>query len=134
MNSEIELKLLKDIEELKRKVSLLEGKDENQIPAYQYSKIRDIDLKKLFDIEKKLSPTIFNSWFNNDICLTTDIVMYLQKLIEQNSGLIDDYNEEDLKIYLISPLLKKINFMLKDKEIRGFYELPMSYTTEPSIS
>ena len=56
--------------------------------------------------------------------------MYLQKLIEQNSGLVEDYNEEDLKIYLISPLLNKINFMLKDKEIRGFYELPMSYTTD----
>jgi hypothetical protein len=31
MNTEIELKLLKEIEELKRKVRLLEGKDENQI-------------------------------------------------------------------------------------------------------
>jgi len=85
----------------------------------------------LFDIEK--SKNIFNNWFNNGICLTTDIVVYLQKLIEQNSDLIDDYNEEDLKIYLISPLLNKINFMLKDEDIRGFYELPMKYATDKFI-
>jgi len=66
--------------------------------------------------------------------LTKDIVMYLQQLIEQNrAAYIEDYNEEDLKIYLISPLLNKINFMLKDQEIRGFYELPMSYTTDKFI-
>ncbi len=134
MNSEIELKLLKkEIEELKKQVAIIKGKDENQIPTYQYSKIRDTDLKKLFEIEKKLSPTIFNSWFNNDICLTEDIVRYLHKLIEQNSGLIEDYNEADLKVYQIIPLLNKINFLLKDKEIRGFYELPMSYTTDKFI-
>lgn len=131
MNSEIELKLLKEIEELKTQVALLTGKD--KIPTYQYSKIRDTELKKLFEIEKKLNPAIFNSWFNNKICLTEDIIKYLLKLIEQNSGLIEDYNEEDLKIYLISPLLNKINFLLKDKEIRGFYELPMNYTTDKFI-
>ncbi len=76
MNSEIELKLLKEIEDLKKQVAILMGKDE--IPTYQYSKIRDAELKKLFEIEKKLSPLIFNSWFNNDIRLTEDIVRYLQ--------------------------------------------------------
>ncbi len=131
MNSEIELKLLKEIEELKKQVAILTGKD--KIPTYQYSKIREIELKKLFEIEKKLSPMIFNSWFNNDICLTEDIVRYLHKLIEQNSGLIEDYNEEDLKVYYIIPLLNKIDFLLRDKEIRGFYELPMSYTTDKFI-
>jgi hypothetical protein len=51
MNSEIELKLLKkEIEELKKQVAILKGKDEKQIPTYQYSKIRDTDLKKLFEI------------------------------------------------------------------------------------
>jgi len=101
MNSEIELKQLKkEIKELKKQVALLKGEDENKIPTYQYSKIRDTELKKLFEIEKNLSPTIFNNWFNNDICLTEDTVRYLQKLIEKNSGLIEDYYEEDLSILL----------------------------------
>jgi glutaredoxin 2 len=132
MNSEIELKQLKkEIKELKKQVAILTGKE--KIPTYQYSKIRETELKKLFEIEKKLSPTIFNSWFNNDIRLTEEIVRYLQELIEQNSGLVENYNEEDLKIYYIIPLLNKINFLLKDKEIRGFYELQMSYATDKFI-
>jgi len=64
MNTEIELKLLKEIEELKKKVNILEGKDENQIPTYQYSKIRDIDLKKLFDIEQNLDDSILDEWLS----------------------------------------------------------------------
>ena len=67
MNTEIELKLLKEIEELKRKFSILEGKNENQIPTYQYRKIRDIDLKELFDIEKNLDDSIFDEWLKNKI-------------------------------------------------------------------
>jgi hypothetical protein len=133
MNSEIELKLLKEIEELRKEVNLLKSKDKIQIPTYQYSKIRDTELKTLFEIEKKLNPLIFDNWFNNDICLTEEIVLYLQQLIEQNGNLIEDYNEEDLKIYYITPLLNKINFLLKDKEIRGFYELPMTYKTSQFI-
>ncbi len=35
MNSEIELKLLKEIDKLKKEISILKGKDENQIPTYQ---------------------------------------------------------------------------------------------------
>jgi len=54
MNSEIELKLLKEIEELRKEVNLLKGKDENQIPTYRYSKIRDTELKKLFEIEQQV--------------------------------------------------------------------------------
>lgn len=133
MNTEIETKLLKEIDELKSKVNTLEGKDEKGRLVYQYSKIRERDLKKLFNIEKKLNPAMFNAWFEHNSCLTVEIADYLQSLIEQNNGLIEDYNEEDLKIYLISPLLNKINFILKDKEVRGFYELPMNYATEQFV-
>lgn len=133
MKTEIELGLLKEIDELKRKLSFLEEKDNTSIPTYQYSKIRESDLKNLFDIEKKLTKNEFNTWFNNDINLSSVTIDFLQGLIEQNRELIDDYNEEDLKIYLISPLLNQINFILKDQEIRGFYELPMRYSTDQFI-
>ncbi len=134
MNSAIELKQLKkEIKALKKQIAILTEKNEDKIPVYQYSKIRDVELKKLFKIEKKLSTTVFNNWFNNEICLNEEVINFLQKLIEQHGNLIGDYNEEDLKIYHIAPLLSKVNFFLKDKEIRGFYELPMSYTTEQFI-
>jgi len=133
MTSEIELKLLQEIAELKKQVALFKDEEKTPIPVYQYSKIRDAELKKLFKIEKKLSPSIFDNWFNSEIHLAEDIVKYLQQLIELNNGLVEDYNEEDLKVYYITPLLNKINFLLRDKEIRGFYELPMRYATDQFI-
>jgi len=133
MNTEIELKLLKEIEELKKKVNILEGKDENQIPTYKYSKIRDTELKKLFEIKQKLNDHVFDEWFLNQIEIENEVEVFLTDLISENKSLIERYNEEDLKVYYIIPLLNKINFLLKDKEIRGFYELPMSYATDKFI-
>ncbi|EDN70640.1 hypothetical protein BGP_5194 [Beggiatoa sp. PS] len=46
---------------------------------------------------------------------------------------MERYYEEDLKVYYIIPLLNQIDFLNRDKEIRGFYELPMSYTTKKFI-
>jgi len=134
MNSKIELKRLKkEIKGLKKQVALLKGEDENQIPTYQYSKIRDTDLKKLFEIRQKLNDHVFDEWFLNQIEIDNEVEVFLTDLIAENKPLIERYNEEDLKVYYIIPLPNKINFLLKDKEIRGFYELPMSYATDKFI-
>jgi hypothetical protein len=133
MNSEIELKLLKEIEELKKKVNILEGKDENQIPTYRYSQIRDTELKKLFEIKQKLDDHVFDEWFNYPIEIDDSVKVFLTDLIKKNKFLVERYYEEDLKVYYIIPLLNQIDFLNRDKEIRGFYELPMSYATEKFI-
>jgi len=92
MNTDIELKLLQEIEELKRKFSILEGKSESQIPTYQYSKIRDLDLKKLFDIKQNLDNRIFNEWLNSPIEIDDSITTFLNDLIENNKSLVERYN------------------------------------------
>ena len=121
------------IDELKRKVKILEGKDETLIPTYQYSKIRDIDLKKLFEIEKNLDESIFDEWLNNDLEIDNSIEVFLKDLIEDNKSLIESYGEEDLKVNFIVPILNKIQFKSYEKKIRGFYELPMTYQTSKFI-
>jgi hypothetical protein len=133
MNSEIELQLLKEIDELKRKVQSLEGKDETQIPTYQYSKIRDIDLNKLFDIEQNLDNSIFDEWLNNKIEIDNNIEVFLKDLIDDNKSLIERYGEEDLKVNFIVPILNKIRFKSFEKKIRDFYELQISYKTSRFI-
>ena len=133
MNTEIELKLLKEIEELRKEVNLLKGKDENKIPTYQYSKIRDIELKKLFEIKPNLDDHVFDKWFNYPIEIHDSVEMFLTNLIAKHKSLVERYHEEDLKVYYITPLLNQIDFLLRDKEIRGFYELPMSYATSQFI-
>jgi hypothetical protein len=133
MNSKIELKLLKEIEELKKKIKSLEGKDETQIPTYQYSKIRDIDLNKLFDIEQNLDNSIFDEWLNNKIEIDNNIEVFLKDLIDDNKSLIESYGEEDLKVNFLVPILNKIRFKSFEKKIRDFYELQISYKTSRFI-
>jgi hypothetical protein len=129
MNTEFESKLLKEIEELKKKVNKLEGKDENQIPTYQYSRIRDTELKKLFKIEQNLDNSIFDEWLNNKIEIDSSIKVFLKNLLEDNKSLIERYSEEDLKINFIGPILNKVRFKSYENKIRDFYELQMSYQT-----
>ncbi len=133
MNSEIELKLLKEIDKLKKELSILKGKDENQIPTFQYSKIKDIDLKKLFDIEKNLDESIFDEWLNNKIEIDNSIKMFLKDLIDDNKSLIETYAEEDLKVNFIVPILTKIRFKSYEKKMRDFYELQLTYKTSRFI-
>ncbi|NJO17526.1 MAG: hypothetical protein HC877_17855 [Thioploca sp.] len=134
MNSEIELKQLKkEIKELKKQVALLKGEDDHQIPTYQYSKIRDTELKKLFKIKQKLDDHVFDEWFNDPIEIDDSVTVFLTDLIAKNKFLVERYHEEDLKVYYIIPLLNQIDFLNREKEIRGFYELPMSYVTDQFI-
>ncbi len=133
MKSDVELQLLHEIEELKRKVQILEGKAEYQIPTYQYSKIRERDLKTLFDIEKKLDERMFDAWFNNTIEIDHAIDVFLSELLDNNKLLIESYSEEDLKVHVIVPILNKVRFTSYEKNIRDFYELPMTYATSRFI-
>ena len=121
-----------EIAELKKKIEELEEK-KGKIPSYQYSKIRDTDLRKLFSIKKNLKRNIFETWFNKNIILSHEINDFLNKLMKENETLIQSYKEEDLKMYFIGPLLNKVNFKLIKNEIRGFYEESLTYRTDEFI-
>ena len=133
MTSEFELQLLREIEELKKKVELLEGKAISQVPTFQYSKIRERELKALFDIEKILDEHRFDAWFASPIQIEQETDAFLQELLEQNKALIESYGEEDLKTHVIAPILNRVRFTSFEKNVRDFYELPMTYATSRFI-
>lgn len=109
-------------------------KQNNNIPVYQYSKIKDIDLETLFSIEKNIEDkNAFDQWFSYEHVFLDDELLFFHKLIEKNSALISDYTEEDLKANFLIPLINKVDFFLLDKRIRGFYEDKLSYKTERFI-
>lgn len=133
MNEDVEFELLKEIKELKKKINILEGVDENNKPTYQYSKITANLLKKLVDIERKLDKSIFNNWFEYSEEIHPETLSMFEKLIEENELLIETYNEEDLKVNFIIPILNKVHFKSFENECRDFYELPMKYETDDFI-
>ncbi len=133
MSDEMELKLLQEIENLKREIQLIKGEKEDSIPSFQYSKIRDKDLESIVDIEKTLDQNVFDTWFNAPATVAESLTPFFTELIESNKLLIDDYSEEDLKVNFIIPVLNKIKFKSFDKEVRDFYELPLTYKTDKFI-
>jgi hypothetical protein len=105
----------------------------NRIPTYSYSKIKDSDLRELFSIKEQIDKSIFDSWFNNSIVLEPTTIEFLEKLLEEESIFIKKYNEEDLKVNFITPILRRVNFKMIDREIRDFYEASLCYKTDRFI-
>jgi hypothetical protein len=109
------------------------AKRENQIPVYKYSKIKDIDLRNLVDIEENLDTQIFNTWINNDFTISNEIECFLIELIQNHGVLIKSYNEEELKVKFLALILYKVDFKSIENNFRDFYELQMTYKTNKFI-
>jgi hypothetical protein len=119
---------LEELEELKRL-----KQSQSKVKTYSFSKMRDKELKELFSIKKALDIDIFDNWFNNDIEISEEIKYFLEELILENRVFIDSYNEEDLKVHFIIPLLNKIKFKSIENNIRDFYENKITYETDDFI-
>jgi len=117
------------IAELKKKIEDLENK-KNTIPSYQYSKIRDVELDKLVEIEENFNTEIFNKWLNHDINLSNEVINFLTVLIKRQAKYIKIYKEEDLKIKFLTPILNKVDFFIEEEKIRDFYEEKLTYSSE----
>lgn len=133
MTEELGLKLIQEIENLKKEIINLKGEGRERKPNFQYSKIRDSDLEKFLDIERMLDRSIFKEWFAQTIPLDDGIEKILIGLIEENEALIDSYSEEDLKINFIVPILNKVHFKSFQHNVREYYELPLRYETEDFV-
>jgi len=124
---------LERIEQLEREIRELKGLSSEGIESYSFSKITDKKLKELVDIKQKISDNIFDDWFAFEFEFSDTLLSFLKELIIKNKSLIKSYNEEDLKVKFITPLLNDIDFLSYENEFRDFYELPLSYKTDRFI-
>jgi hypothetical protein len=128
--------LLKENEQFKRRLDLLEARNQirNAIPTYSFSKISFSELKNIVEIKPKLNYDKFNHWFNDEnIILNEKDILFLKNLIDKNIFFMENYKEEDLKVKFITPILNRIDFINIDKEIRDFYDENLFYQTEQFI-
>ncbi|KHD08969.1 hypothetical protein PN36_09180 [Candidatus Thiomargarita nelsonii] len=103
------------------------------LPIYYFSKIKDQELRQLVNIKQKFSTDIFDNWFNNQIIIKDNDIQFLTELLNKEFNFIRIYQEEDLKVKFIAPILNKIDFRDINKEIRDFYEQKITYKTENFI-
>ena len=133
MSQATEKTLLQEIEDLKLKVALLNNDEKIQKPIFQYSKIRDKELNSLVNIEKRIRTNEFDNWFKNDISISDNLDNFFHEIIEDSIDLVDEYNEEDLKVNIIIPILNRVKFKSFENEFRDFYELPIRYESDNFI-
>ncbi len=134
MSEEIEIKLLQEIEELKREIKELKGEKISQIPIFNFSKIKISQLEKLFNIKQDIqNKTIFDNWFLNDIEIENDTAGFLTKLLNKTEPLMRYYKEEDLKIHFLTHLFARVDFTSYEFEFRDFYNEQLIYETDKFI-
>ena len=124
---------LERIEQLEKEIIELKGLNSDGIPTHSFSKISMSILEDLLDIEKSINRDKFSEWFSYVYRTSNDDMDFFDRLIVENIDLISDYNEEDLKVNMIIPLLNRVKFKSFENNFRGFYELAMEYKTEKFI-
>ena len=125
---------LERIEELEKEIKKLKGLNTQGVPQYSFSTIKESELHNLVSLKRKIfSQTVFEKWLNFEYSISEETVVFLENLIERNRELLHSYDEEDLKIHFIAPLIAKIDYFMLEDEIRNFYHEPLLYETEKFI-
>lgn len=133
MSEEVELQLLREIEELKREIAKLKG-EELGVNSYSFSNITFSDLDEIVNIIEKIGDElVFNDWLNSNIELNNEDLNFLTNLLKNEKFFIERYKEEDLKVNFIAPIINRVNFKMLDKRVRDFYEESISYKSEKFI-
>ncbi len=81
------------------------------------------DLVQVVNLKSGDKTDIFDEWFNFDYSLTEEEANFLISLIKKHRDFVMNYAEEDLKMYFISNILNKVDFLMEDK--RGFFDKPL---------
>ena len=78
------------------------------------------DLEKIVPIKMLKRGQKFEKWFSFDYKISQEEEIFLLNLIDKNELILASYNEEQLKMKFIAPLLYKVNFFFDD--IKDWYE------------
>ncbi len=79
-----------------------------------------IKLSKIVNIEQADNDGKFDEWFSYKYEISKEEVSYLQNLIKKNKLFLSAYNEEQLKVKFIVPVLNKVDFFFNN--IKDWYE------------
>ncbi len=104
-----------------------------EVPIYNFGAIKLQQLESIVSLKRKLSSKHFNHWFENEIQITPEENIFLKALIEDHYFLIESYNEEELKVKFIAPILNQVKFTSIKYEFRDFYEEKITYKTDDFI-
>jgi hypothetical protein len=132
---QLEQELLKKIAKLEQEIAKLskQSQQKEEIQYFKFSQISEIDLNNIVKIKQKFIENRFDYWFNSDISISENDKNFLIQLLQSEKKFLKIYNEEELSVKFISPILNRINFKIPQKRIRDFFEHSLTYKTEKFI-
>ena len=95
-----------------------------KIKEISFTNITFQDIKSIVNIEKKDSDPKFDNWFSFKYKISESEDSFFQKLIAKNKLYLSVYNEEQLKMKFICPVLDKVDFFFDDK--KDWYDYSLS--------
>jgi len=101
-----------------------------EIPIYTFGAISFKDLEHIVSIKRNIITKVFCNWFEAPIKISSDDNVFFDSLIKEHYFLMSSYNEEELKVKFISPILNRVKFTDVEHEIRDFYEEKITYRTD----
>ena len=104
---------------------------ETQIKELTFRNATFSDLEKIVAIEKKYDENKFDKWFSFKYDLSNSEEIFFQKLITENRLTLSAYNEEQLKMKFIGPLLYKVSYFFDD--IKDWYEYSLTATVNGTV-
>ena len=122
--------LLKRNIELEKEILALKGLVIKE-KAKAFSSVDKKYLNDLKIIERNFSNRKkFDEWFNNNILIEKEIEQFLKQLLNKYEQIINDLNEDTLKVVFIGAILAKVEFVDIELKIGNFYHSPLSYKNE----
>ncbi len=91
-----------------------------------FSTVEFSDLQEVVDLTETTDDTRFHEWFQFNYSLHANDTTFLDNLISRYRLLINSFSEEELKAYIIIPLINRVDFF--QGTFRDWYERPLKAT------
>ncbi|MBL0707916.1 MAG: hypothetical protein JJW00_02615 [Sulfurimonas sp.] len=116
----------KEIEELKKLLDLVKEDKPKAFSSVDMKYLRELEI-----INKEFNQGYqFDIWFKNNIIVSNDVEIFLQKLLDKYGDLINKFNEDTLKVVFIGSILERVNFLDRELKIGNYYHKNLTYTND----
>ena len=95
--------------------------------SFQFSSFTEQKAKHLFQLKQELEPRLMEEWFEAaaQMIITEQEEQVIEKLQNKLKLYVRGWNEDELKVKFIVPLIELVNFDNYDLEVASFTERPL---------
>ncbi len=106
----------------------MSSKTNKTLNSLQLSSFSEQKARRLFQLKQDLSPKLLKEWYrqSTNIEINQEEMRMIEKLQAKLTLYVRGWNEDELKIKFIAPLIELVNFDNFDLEVSSFSERPLN--------